>query len=208
MSQTLLRRTLPAVVVFVLGVTLSAVYFTPAPEAQSLGQALSGAGSVVTGFASAVGFITLIRRDIMDARKRAKGTWQLAGMRVVLALGVLAIGVVLGTNSYVFTWLVNTLVFSGNYAMSALFLFSIIVVLFRGSIIKRVEGAIFIAAMVVMLLYNAPLTAYLWPGIIPLGTWVIGIGTGTGMTAILLGLGVALTIMGIRIIIGRERAVQ
>jgi hypothetical protein len=72
---------------------------------------------------------------------------------------------------------------------------------------RNVQSLFFGAAIIVMALYNAPFAVSVIPGLKGFGDWMLKIGIVTGTRATTIGVGVGMTITGIRIILGQQSGI-
>lgn len=210
MAMIFVKRDLPVVIVFLTGVVMIVGYFVRAPEIflESIVQDLSLLASIIAGYATILGILTLSLVHVNHVSKRAKGQWIYSIILLVLAIVMIGVGLIgtIGTHPY-FTWFYRfplTALDSTTYSILAFYIAS---AAFRAFKIRSWEALILGVTGVIVMLMNAPIGAALWSGFPEIGKWIMDVPNASAFRGFIIGSSVGAVAIGLRVLIGRERGV-
>jgi len=210
MSLPFLKRDLPVVIVCVTGVVMIIGYFIQAPEiylGDILGN-LSLIASVIAGYATILGILTLAIVHVKHLSKRTQGQWMYSVLLLALVLAMIGVGLIgtLGTHPY-FMWFYQYPLVALDTTIYSVLAFYIASAAFRAFKIKSVEGLILAVAAVFVMLMNAPVGAALWGGFPLIGRWIMDVPNGAAFRGFIIGSAIGAIAMSLRVLIGRERGI-
>jgi len=159
-------------------------------------------------YALIIGVYNIVGFHYRQIKVRKPGEWYLSAYTIILLLFSTAIGLTMGMNSPLFTWLwfnfsgwlyMCSLAIQGYYMLSGAY---------RAMYVRSVEATIFLIAAVLVVLAQIPLASTFWPGIIPVGNWLIRFPNTGANTGIAVGVGIGIVALGARTLYGRERTLR
>lgn len=148
-------------------------YFIKVPQVYEFANSLTRVASVVGQFTIVIALYSQFRRSLRFIRERRKG-WVYNIYLLALMTVMVVIGFTLGEHSTSYMWLVNSIVApcsSVVYGILAFYMFSAGARAFRA---RSLKATLLLMAGIIVLLYQAPLTGALIPGIEPYAVFLTG----------------------------------
>lgn len=148
-------------------------YFIKLPQVYEFSNSLTRVASVVGQFTIVIALYSQFRRSLRFIRERRKG-WVYNIYLLALMTVMVVIGFTLGEHSTSYMWLVNSIVApcsSVVYGILAFYMFSAGARAFRA---RSLKATLLLMAGIIVLLYQAPLTGALIPGIEPYAVFLTG----------------------------------
>lgn len=203
------RREIPILLVSVSGIIATLDYFIKAPEV-GLRPFMT---SILDTVAVIVAFLLIYSATfaaMQGARRviRRQPEWYLGGWRVFCFLIMFAVGVIppiLQSEQY--TWLYTNVQLPITSTMFAYLGFFILSAAFRAFRARTTETAVLLICGIFAILGNTPMAASLWDGFPELAAWLRAYPTGAGMRGLIIGAGIGAVILGIRVLLGREKEI-
>ncbi len=206
-----LRRTGPLVITAVVGIIL--VFAYPWSPATAVGKTLSDlyttllAWSTIFGvWAVFLGTLVLVRIHATWIYKRQPGQWYYSVWLLATLGGYFVAGFFGGTGGAVMRWLntnINTVIATAIMAIEAFWTISATYTAYR---LKTFDSIVLMVTAMVIMMMTAPIFDVIWPGFSPLGEWVMTVPNAAGQSAMIIAVGVGIVSLGIRTLLGRERA--
>jgi hypothetical protein len=148
-------------------------YFFDVPsQVKSVESGLLTMGVVIATFALLVGLYTINRREALKISRRTKG-WILSVWLLVVLWLMIITGLVLGQTSVFYTFFTTGIVVPGDATIYAILVFYMISAGARAFKMRDLQSSLLIITTVLVLLQQAPVTAYLWPGFVTIGSWLV-----------------------------------
>lgn len=148
-------------------------YFIKVPQVNEFANTLTNISSVVGQFTIVIAIYSQYRRSLRFIRERRKGWVYNIYLLTFMSLMIL-IGFTWGEHNATYMWLVNSIVApcsSVVYGILAFYMFSAGARAFRA---RSLKASLLIVAGVIVLLYQAPLTGSVIPGIEPYAVFLTG----------------------------------
>jgi len=148
-------------------------YFIKIPQIYEFTVSLTNVASVVGQFTIVIALYSQYRRSLKFIREKRKGWVYNIYLLALMSLMVL-MGFTLGEHSASYMWLVNSIVApcsSVVYGILAFYMFSAGARAFRA---RSLKASLLLVAGVIVLLYQAPLTGAVFPGISPYAVFLTG----------------------------------
>jgi hypothetical protein len=209
----ILRRTVPVIIAFVLGITAILLYFIPHQAAQDLNETLAIWDRIIAAFAYFLGMYSLLYLHGQRMKRRQAG-W---GYSVFVYLGFL---VMTGAAAYnqghwflvaqvpggAYDWLFQYVFIPSESTMFAMLAFFIASAAYRTFRARTTEAVILLVAAIIVMLGRVPIGALIWGQIPALQEWVMSVPNMAAKRGILLGVYLGAVATALRIIFGIERA--
>lgn len=194
-----------SVVLFVVTIIILVDFTWEDPALQTLSTDLNNWAVIIGAFALGLGAYSLIIRH-----GRIISTWRPTWpYSVVLLLSMFifaATGLITGSvTSSQYGWIYSTIIqplSSTLYGMNAFFIAS---ASYRAFKARSWEALLLLVAAIFLMLKNAPIGGVIHPILPAIGTAIWDFVGGTGMRAILIGIGIGTLALGLRVIIGQEK---
>jgi len=202
------RKTIPMVLLTVLGLFTVFVYYVPIPSLVTVSNSLQMWVTVIVGFAIFLGAISLSIKEYTNVRKRGIA-WSSSVWFFIILIGTIVLYLVSGGSGkepYV-TWF-NALASPTDAAIWSTLALMIFAALFRVFRVRSWESTLLIGSMIIVLLTNATVGEATWSGFPQIGNWLLqvpslGASRGAGILE-----QTALIILGMRIILGYDKRVM
>jgi len=206
MSTQLVRRTIPIIITFLVGMIMIGQWFLQVASISELATSIQQWGIILAAFSMGLGSVNIIIRNVRRIRRREGTDWLYAIWLLFIFFLFSIVGIGFGSTSPQYTYIFNTILqpLSGTmYPASLFFLASAIYRTFRA---RSSQAIIFVIVGAIMLLANAPMMGAFIPPIIPLKSWIMDVEVTAAYRAILLGIGLGTIVLGFRVLFGLETA--
>jgi hypothetical protein len=182
-------------------------YFFEVPtQIKSIESGLLTMGVVIATFALLVGLYTITRRELLKISGKKRG-WPLSVWLLLILYFMIITGVVLGQTSPYFSFFTTGIVVPGDATIYALILFYMMSAGARAFKMRDLQASLLIITTVLVLLQQAPVSSYLWPGFDTIGSWLVN-NWGMAITrtfAIISALGGI--VLAVRLLAGKEMGI-
>jgi hypothetical protein len=197
---------IPLVIASFLATFMILEFFVDLPVLRSVSSDIQSWGVVISAFALGIGVITLIRNNVGIIKRREKN-WQYHLWCLIIMFVMIGSGLVgpLGKHP-VFLWLYNNAFIhlsSTMYSILAFFITSAAIRAFRA---RNIDAALVLVSGVFVIMTLAPIGGAIWSGIPVIGRWFLDVPNMAGMRGIIIGIGLGVLYLGVRTILGHERA--
>ncbi len=206
--MAVLRRVVPSVIAFGVGILVLVASFTSHPQLEDIGTYLIDTAVIVAAFALLLGVINILR---VHTRKIQKGQPGSVFSLVLIAalLIVLVIGLPLfpdrasGPSQPIIQWIFDNIQAPIQASLSALLVFLLVTAACRLLLVRNLESAVMLVVVVLVLV--GQVTVGLVPALPKLKDWILDVPTLAGVRGILLGVALGALLTGIRLLLGAER---
>ncbi len=207
------KRTLPLVLAFVLGVTGIAIYYVPHASSQYLEEVLSIWLRIISAFAFFLGLISLLSLHWRHIRVRQAG-WGYS-LVVYLSFGAMLLAVLYNDGQGPFgsqadtgpyQWLFLNVQNPCGSTMFSILAFFIASAAYRTFRARSLEATILLVAAVVVMLGRVPIGAFISDAIPTTAQWLMSVPNLAAKRGILLGVSLGAVATSLRIICGIERS--
>ncbi len=206
-----LRRQLPLLITFVMGLVFAAQYYVPHPASEQLLTTVNKWIQIIGGFALILGVTSLFHLHAVKIRRKEAG-WGYsfvlyAGMLGTIAVGLWANGkeAVNGALT-VFGWMYSYTMVPLQGTMFAILAFFIASAAYRSFRARSREAAVLLVAAVIVMMGRVPLGEYLVPISGDFSQWILNVLNTSVRRAILIGISLGAVALSLKIIFGIERA--
>lgn len=204
MSSRLVRRTVPLIITFLVGMLMIGQWFLNIASISDVAASIQQWGIILSAFAMGLGAVNIIIRNYRRIQRREGTDWLYAIWLLFVFFLFTIIGIGFGSDSTQYRYIYNTILqpLSGTmYPATLFFLASAIYRTFRA---RSNQAIIFVITGSIMLLANAPIMASVLPFIIPLKAWIMDVEVTAAFRAILIGIGLGTIMLGFRVLFGIE----
>lgn len=209
-----LRRTLPLIIAFVLGMIGILVFYIPHSGAQALEQELTKWDRIVAAFALVLGIYSLMRLHWNRVRRQQAG-WAYSflvfvGFTVMFILALYNDGY--GpfnpqvTESGPFVWMFNNVQVPADATMFSILAFFIASAAYRTFRARTPEAAILLVSAIIVMIGRVPIGGLISESIPELSQWLMAVPNLAAKRGILLGVSLGIVATSLRIIFGIERS--
>ena len=206
-----LRRQLPLLITFVMGLLFVGQYYVPHPASEQMLTTVNKWLQIIGGFALVLGVTSLFHQHAVKMRRREAG-WGYSFVLYAGMLGTIAIGLwVNGKESAngsmtSFGWIYSYTLVPLQGTMFAILAFFIASAAYRSFRARSREAAVLLIAAVIVMLGRVPLGEYLVPISGDITQWILNVLNASVRRAILIGVSLGAVALSLKIIFGIERA--
>jgi len=217
-----LRRQLPLVICFITGVIFALQYYVPHATSEALLENVNNWMIIIGGFAMILGLASLFHVHITKIRRKSAG-WGYSTIVFLGILGTLVAGIVSQGRSLTegeslttsFGWVYDYMMVPLGGTVFALLAFFMASAAFRTFRARSLEGALLLAAALIVMFGHVPLGEFIWAKIFgessPLQIggvmgWVMNVPNMAAKRGIWLGVALGIIATSLKIIFGIERA--
>jgi hypothetical protein len=108
------------------------------------------------------------------------------------------------TQNAVYQWVYQATVYPLTMAIFSSLAFYITSAAYRAFRAHNLDATVFLIFGLIIILYNAPIGAWIWPGFTDLGKWTLAIPNMSGRRAIIISAAIGGLVLGLRTLIGHE----
>jgi len=207
--SVLYRRQIPlALTVFIVLVVLIKIFF-PNPVAIYWSLIFQQWSSLATAVSVGLGVIALLTfhvpRIMRMENEPIKYQWFYSISTIAIMLIFIVVGLGLGSGSPQYKWLFAVWYAPISGLICFVSAFYSVTAVYRAFKIRSWEGAALIIPALLIFLYDAPLGAFLFPPLGPIGAYLFAVFTAAAYRAGLLCVGLGMVFIMIRTILGQER---
>jgi hypothetical protein len=208
--MTFLRRQLPLLITFVMGVGFALQYYVPHPQSEQALLTVTVWLQIIALFALVLGVTSLFHIHAVKIRRKEPG-W---GYSFVLYAGIVAttvVGLVVTGKESVdgaltaFGWIYTYGMVPLQGTMFALLAFFIASAAYRSFRARSREATLLLISAVVVMMGRVPLGEYLLPLSGDLSQWIMNVLNASVRRAILIGVSLGAVALSLKIIFGLER---
>ena len=209
-----LRRTLPLIIAFVLGMIGILVFYIPHSGAQALEQELTKWDRIVAAFALVLGIYSLMRLHWNRVRRQQAG-WAYSFL-VFVGFTVMFIFALYNdghgpfnpqvTESGPFVWMFNNVQVPADATMFSILAFFIASAAYRTFRARTPEAAILLVSAIIVMIGRVPIGGLISESIPELSQWLMAVPNLAAKRGILLGVSLGIVATSLRIIFGIERS--
>jgi len=202
-----MRRTLPLVLTFAVGMYPIFAFFVPHHAVSNINQTLDTWLVIVAAFALPLGVVNLVMSNVKKIRTQQKG-WPysaalIAGLCIMSFYGILGGDQGFHDN---FTWMFANMVSPLQATMFSLLAFYVASAAYRAFRARNVEATVLLIAAIVVMLGRIPFGDMLSGGrMTPISEWLMTKPNAAAQRGIIIGAALGAASMQIRVILGIER---
>lgn len=198
---------LPIIIVFICIVLVTVAYFVSVPILSNVSESIQLWSVIIAGFAIGLGIVNMIIVHGRYITRQVSGQWpySIVFFLFFAAQAVSGLADIKTLSNPVYLWLSKNIYSPLGAAFYAILGFFIISASYRTMKIRNLEAGVILITGVFVMLKNAPIGSLIWAGFPVLGTWVLDVATTAVQRAILIGTGIGIILLGLRILLGYER---
>jgi hypothetical protein len=201
----MLRRQIPLIITFIIGISIAAQYFIPHWPFNQLVSTFNMWFLVILFFTLTLGVGNLIKLHGRKVYKKTPG-WGYSVVLIVAVVTMSVAGIGWGLESGTFAyWLWQNMHIPMASTMFALLAFFIASASYRAFRARTVEATLLLAAAIVVMLGRVPLGALIHDKLPDLADWIMSYPNMAGQRAILIGIALGTVSYCLRVILGIER---
>lgn len=205
-----MKRSVPLIIVFVVGSFLLATYFFESPMLDKGGSMLNNWGVIVTAFTFGLASVNIIRIHAARISNRRTGWINSAALILTLFLFVI-VGIYSrhnpGNKAAAALWsnLFNYAYSPFSATMYAMIAFYVASASYRAFRMRSLEATLLLGAAVLVMLGNAPIAEQFWNQFPVIGKWLLTVINTTGQRGIAIGVAIGGFATSLRILLGFDR---
>lgn len=158
---------------------------------------------LISAFMIGIGVINLMLVNYRYIQSRRKGLWMYASIYLLL-VPILTILGIMKNPTYTFAF--NNVSVPIQQSVDAFVTFFIVQGMYRAMRIRNIESALMGVVTILIMLRKVPVGILIWPGIVPIGDWLLQVCAVAGTRALVIIFGFSVVSMSIRTILGHERS--
>ena len=211
--MNLLKRTIPLIIAFVMGVLMAVQYYVPHKLSQNLLEVVSRWDRIIAGFAVFIGAYSLFHLHWARIRRKVEG-W---GYRIFVFFGA-AITIIFGLlnggeffwhnkqDGTMLDWIYYYVQVPAGATIFSILAFFIASAAYRTFRARTRESAVLLIAAIVVMLGRVPIGNYISHYIPAVADWIMAVPNLAAKRGILLGVSFGAIATSIKIIFGIERS--
>lgn len=205
------------IIIFSLGFFYASVYYIAAPgtiDLQAVSDKLLAYLTAVLTAAFAIGVINITRVHVINIKRR-RATWKYSVL-LIICLFVMAIfsviaspfaldpnaiiipGSVIAFATPIWEFLYYKILVNVNSSIFSLLAFFIASAAYRAFKARTLESTLLLAAGLLVMLGQAPITGLLWPGFSAIREWILAFPNTAGQRGILIGIALGVLVFSVR----------
>ncbi len=206
------KKKLPSIIVFVMGFVMALQYFVPHYYSKKFYEYFIDWAIVISIFGAVLGYYSFLRVHIHKTLKKAPN-WQFSIVAVLCFLMMIVAALIDGRDAGSF--FMNTFLYTSaaiNATVFSLLAFYISSAAYRAFRARSVQAGALLIAAVIMMLGRVPIgdkisfwTVWGLPSINEISQWILNVPNMAAKRAIVLGVGLGMLLMSMKIILGIER---
>jgi hypothetical protein len=206
-----LRRQLPLLITFVMGIVFAMQYYVPHPVSEELLTTVNKWLQIIGGFALVLGVTSLFHLHGSKIRRKEPG-WGYsfvlyAGMLCTIAVGMAVNGKETADGAMTaFGWIYTYTMVPLQGTMFAILAFFIASAAYRSFRARSREAAVLLVAAIIVMMGRVPLGEYLVPASGDVTQWILNVLNASVRRGILIGISLGAVALSLKIIFGMERA--
>ncbi len=205
-----MKRSVPVLIVFLVGVLVLATYFIESPGLKQVGSMLNNWGVIITAFAVGLACVNIIRIHAAHIANQRTGWINSAVLLITMFLFII-VGIYSRNNpsnegaAELFSNLFNYAYSPFSATMYAMIAFYVASASYRAFRMRSVEATLLLAAAILVMLGNAPIAEQLWNQFPVIGSWLLTVINTTGQRGIAIGVAIGGFATSLRILLGFDR---
>lgn len=203
-----LKKQLPLIIAFVLGVSFIVQYFIPGRVSQDYLRLYQDWGLVIGVFGALLGYYSILRVHIMKVAKRVKG-WYFSVVTLVCIVIMLLAWWIQGVESgTLFDNMFNYALVPIEATVFSLLAFYIASAAYRAFRARSAQATALLIAAVILMLGRVPIGQYIQIGdisLVDVANWILNYPNMAAKRGIGLGIGLGSLLLSLKIILGIER---
>ena len=214
----LIKKTIPLLIVFVIGVLSLLSYYIPHKTSVDFIETVSKWENIVVAFAFLLGLMSLFFSHYNKIKKRADGwgysLFVFVGFLAMLVPAILTHGRSMGDNGYTsLGWSYRSIYTSLSGTMFAVLAFYIVSTAYRSFRIKSMQAFVLFVAAFILILGRVPLGQMIWDAVLgwthvtvaQVIDWIMSVPAVAGKRGIMIGIAIGAVVTSFKIIFGIER---
>lgn len=208
-----LRRTLPLIIAFVMGIIGILCFYIPHSAAESLERELTKWDRIVAAFALVLGIYSLMRLHWSRVRRQRAG-WGYSFL-VFVGFAVMTLFAIYNdgqgplesqTSGGPFDWMYTHVQVPADATMFSILAFFIASAAYRTFRARTIEAAILLVSAIIVMIGRVPIGAEIYHRLPDLAQWMMDVPNLAAKRGILLGVSLGAVATALRIIFGIERS--
>jgi len=206
-----LRRQLPLLITFVMGIVFAMQYYVPHPVSEELLTTVNKWLQIIGGFALVLGVTSLFHLHGSKIRRKEPG-WGYSFVLYAGMLGTIAVGMTVNGKETAdgamtaFGWIYTYTMVPLQGTMFAILAFFIASAAYRSFRARSREAAVLLVAAIIVMMGRVPLGEYLVPVSGDVTQWILNVLNASVRRGILIGISLGAVALSLKIIFGMERA--
>jgi len=206
MSAFFSRKDVMLTIIIVFFLINVVPYFFVSNELAYVSTRLVAIVSVVNAFALSLAVFAQTKRSYINIKQKIRG-WPYDVMLLAMLYGMLAIGVFLGESSTAWQWTLSAIQFPINSVIFSIQAFYMASVMARSLRTKNIRILLLNVGIILTMLYQAPFTTTVFPGITPVYSYLSTAFTTTFSRVFTMGIALGSLALGVRVLMGREMGI-
>lgn len=198
-----LKKTAPAVIACVCGVTVVIAYFFNIAPAQTLANHILKWQSVIAVFALGLGGVNLVRLHTRNVQRDTKNFYSMA-LLLTFAITIL-VGLTMGQASTAYKFIFDYINVPTGSAIFSLLAFYIGTAAYRAFRAKNAEAAILLLTGCIVMLGRVPIGTKILPFTASWTNWIMSVLNVGGQRGVMIAGAIGFIAVSLRIIVGLER---
>jgi len=208
-----LKRTVPLIIAFVMGVVMTLQYYVPHELSQDLLEVVTRWDRIIAGFAVFIGAYSLFHLHWTKIKRKVEG-WGYSIFVYIGAAITIVFGLINGGEFFwhdkqegtMLDWLYNNVQVPAGATVFSILAFFIASAAYRTFRARTKESALLLLAAVIFMLGSAPIGTYISHYTPAVADWIMAVPNLAAKRGILLGVSLGAIATSIKIIFGIERS--
>ncbi len=195
----------PILVAFLSAMIVVISNFVEVPGLDVVSKDVKNFGAIIAGFTLFVGLIGIVRSHFDNVTKR-KPMWPYSASLIAVLVLFLVVGLAYGTSSAEFTWIYDTIYGPLTATTYSLLAFWVCSAAYRAFTPRTWESAILVVTGLFVFFGVQPIASVVSPVFNDIQSFIQNVLNVAGIRGVVLGIGIGIIGLGLRIILGWERS--
>lgn len=205
MSTQIVRRTIPLIITFLVGMLMIGQWFLKIATINEVATSIQQWGVLISAFAMGLGSVNIIIRSYRRIQKREGTDWLYAIWLLATFFIFIIVGVGTGSSSSQYQYIYNTILQPLSGTMYPATLFFLVSAIYRTFKIRSGQALMLVVTGAIILVANAPVMAAMFPFLNTARSWIMDVELTAAYRAILIGIGLGTIMLGFRVLFGLEQ---
>jgi hypothetical protein len=211
--MNLLKRTIPLVIAFVMGVMMAGQYYVPSQESQNLLEVTTRWDRIITGFAVFIGAYSLLHLHWGKIKQKVAG-WGYSAFVFIGCGGTIVFGLYNGGEFFwndkqedtMFDWIYSYIQVPAGATIFSILAFFIASAAYRTFRARTWESTVLLVTAIIVMIGRVPIGTLISQHIPDVADWIMAVPNLAAKRGILLGVSLGAIATSLKIIFGIEKA--
>ena len=205
--SNVLRRTIPAVILAVVGILMFVEFFFVTPPAYiNAMKDLQNATVIIAAFAMGIGAVNLLLTHGSSIMKREPDQWYYSLWLLLVMAVFVVLGIGTGTDTEIYQFFFQNFFMPVDMTLYSLIGWLIVYAIYLTFRARNAETTVLLLVAFFALLGNAPISGAVFPVLADIKSWLAAVPNTASVRGFNIAMALGSIVVGLRTLAGRERA--